>query len=97
MYVNQFQSEILNVQPYETVGLTAQQSEDRTLKRKKLNDYLLKNRQCEDYSIPLFASFSQSVPPIFVDVEINIKPQILVVFGSNIFFSVLSFLRFTFS
>ena len=50
--------------------------ENITKKKEILKSYLSNNHICEDFSIPLFASFLQLNPPIFVDININIKPNI---------------------
>lgn len=44
--------------------------------RMKLNDFLNKNFQCEDISIPLFHTFLESIPPIFIDIKVTIKSDV---------------------
>ena len=49
--------------------------EDENISKYKseLQEYLSKNSHCEDISIPLFHSFLQPIPPIFIDVNVKMK------------------------
>ena len=44
--------------------------------KSELQEYLSKNSHCEDISIPLFHSFLQPIPPIFIDVNVKIKTNV---------------------
>ena len=52
--------------------------EDENISKYKseLQEYLSKNSHCKDISIPLFHSFLQPIPPIFIDVNVKIKTNV---------------------
>ena len=74
LFIHSLQIEIFESTPYESSEkTTVAEMENITKKKEMLKSFLSKNQFCEDFSIPLFASFLQLNPPIFVDINIYIK------------------------